>query len=201
MREDLATFMKRHENVNESNDDYLRDIVQQVAITAKQTEDASIIFGKRRALQDFLNHIRSRPSAGITDIWFKNRSSDLLEEARLHDQAQSAFNQEIKSGSITYAEWVSKLEVITKGRGELIGYIGELKSLSDQVVSYYAELDSANRADMQAAQQRAAALYALGNSLSQWSYQQQQNNYQQQILNSLNRPRTCSQYGSSITCN
>lgn len=200
MQDDLTAFMKRHENFNESSDEYLRDIVQQVAITAKQTEDASIIFGKRRALQNFLNHMGSRPNAGITDIWFKNRSSDLLEGARLHDQAQATFNQEIESGSLTYAEWISKLEVITKGRGELVGYIGELKALSDQVASYYTELDSANRADMQAAQQRAAALYALGNSLSQLSYQQQQNNYQQQILNSINRPRTCSQYGSSITC-
>lgn len=72
----------------------------------------------------------------------------------------------------------------------------KLQSLHKQAVSYYEDMQRAQIAARYRAEQQsraAQALMGMGMYLNQL-------NYQQQLLNTLNRPRTCNFIGNTMTC-
>ncbi len=85
------------------------------------------------------------------------------------------------------------LEAVAKAQGILEGTTDELTALWSQARSYYGDLQLAQEADRHLARQRAQALFAMGAYLNQL-------NYQQQMINVLNRPRTCHALGNVVTC-
>jgi hypothetical protein len=78
----------------------------------------------------------------------------------------------------------------------LSGKDSELRSLHQQALSYCLDLRQAQAQDRYLAAQRAQAAQTL---LATGAYLNQMN-YQQQLLNTLNRPRTCVASGNIVTC-
>jgi len=161
-----------------------------------QIEKAFEIAGRGEALKAFLAHVQSGPAPGMTDGWFVRQIDELKQRAQSVDQESQTFianfEQKVRQG----VHWIAEVEAIYRARGYVSGYHKELQSLYQQAAGHFGDLQRAGYADHQRAQKQAQAAQALmlfGMYLNQMQYQQQ-------LLNTLNRPRTCTSTGNSITC-
>ena len=171
-------------------------IVSRVSELAVEVREAFVIAGRGEALKAFLIHIQTNPIPGLTDVWFVQQAQDLEREARQLDskgqQFVKTFDQQLRQGP----DWITEMENLSRGLGMLSGKDSELRSLHQQALSYFLDLRQAQAQDRYRAAQRAQAaqtLLATGTYLNQM-------NYQQQLLNTLNRPRTCTVNANFVTC-
>ncbi len=152
--------------------------------------------GKGETIKAFIIHIQKRPSAGMTDVWFHNRADDIKREGEEVERITKAFFQNFDEKIHKDASWLIELEAMVKAQGMVIGKNQELESLYKQSISYYTELARSEVEDRYRAEQSMRAGQAL---LAAGAYFNNLN-YQQQLLNTVNRPRTCTVTGNSITC-
>jgi hypothetical protein len=87
-------------------------------------------------------------------------------------------------------------EALAKEQGFVRGTAMELPSLYQQAVAYYREAQAAVQAEEAADAERRQR---VAQSLADMRAYYNQLNYQQ-LLNTLNRPRTCSFFYNSMTC-
>lgn len=154
------------------------------------------IAGRGESIKAFIAHMQSYPTPGLTDIWFLRQVEDVQREARDTDAKTQAVLENIDQTVRKGADWVREVEELARAQGMVTGKIEELQSLHKQAISYYGDLYRAQAIDQYRAQQQAQAaqnLLAVGAYLNQL-------NYQQQLLNTLNRPRTCSFFANMMTC-
>jgi len=171
-------------------------IVSRVSELGLDIREAFVIAGRGEALKAFLTHIQMNPTPGLTDVWFVQQAQDLEREARQLDakgqQFVKTFDQRLREGP----DWVLEMENLAKSQGMLSGKDSELQSLHKQALSYFLDLRQAQAQDRYRAEQQARAaqtLFAMSAYLNQL-------NYQQQLLNALNRPRTCTVAANIVTC-
>lgn len=157
-----------------------------------QIRDAYKIAGRGEALKRFLSHVESRPTPGLSEVWFQEEGRSLDEDAKRVQAITGRFYTESQRINLE-PEWILNLEAVAKAQGILEGTTDELTALWSQARSYYGDLQLAQEADRRLARQRAQALFAMGAYLNQL-------NYQQQMINALMRPRTCYALGSVVTC-
>lgn len=171
-------------------------LVSRVFELSIDVRDAYEIAGRGEAIKAFIAHMQSDPTPGLSDVWFLRQAEDLQREAkRVDEKGQQffrTFDKKIREGP----EWILEVEQLARDQGLVIGKTDELQSLNKQALSYYLDQHAAQQQDQYRAEQQARAsetLLAVGAYLSQL-------NYQQQLLNTLNRPRTCTFSGNSMTC-
>ena len=152
--------------------------------------------GRWQALKAFIEHMRSRPDPGMTNGWFVRQVEELRARATSVDQETRAFADQFEEKRRLGTDWIPEVEAIFSWRGYVVGYHKELQALYRQAVGYFGDVQRAEHADYRRAQQQAQtarALLAAGMYLNQMQYQQQ-------LLNTLNRPRTCTSFGNTVTC-
>lgn len=156
-------------------------------------KDAYIIAGRGETIKAFIQHMKTHPSPGLTNVWFMQQADDFNKRAKEVDaKTQEFFTQKASLD----AEWMSELEQIAITQGIMQGIGEELQSLYEQANSYYKDIERAKIDDLYRAEQQlraAQALMNIGMYLNQL-------NYQQRLLNTLNKPQTCSFIGNTISC-
>lgn len=172
-------------------------LVNGVFQLSAMVRDAYTIAGRGEALSAFITHMETSTSPGLTDVWFLRQVEDWQKEAQQVDRRTQAFFASFDERVRRDAQWIREIEELAKAQGMLAGKGEELKSLYQQAISYWVDQQSAQAEDQyRAAQQAQAAQALLGIGLYL-----NQLDYQQQLLNTLNRPRTCTSIGNTITCN
>ena len=171
-------------------------LVSRVFELSIDVREAYEIAGRGEAIKAFLAHMQSNPTPGLSDVWFLRQAEDLQREAKRVDERTQqffrTFDQKVRQGP----DWILEIEQLARDQGLVAGKAGELQSLNKQALSYYLDQRSAQQQDQYRAEQQARAadtLLAVGAYLSQL-------NYQQQLLNTLNRPRTCTFSSNSMAC-
>ena len=157
-----------------------------------QIRDAYKTVGRGETMKRFLAHMESRPTPGLSEVWFQEEGRSLEEDAKRVQAITDRFYIESQRINLE-PKWILNLEDVAKAQGLLEGTTDELIALWSQARSYYGDLQLAQEADRRLARQRAQALFALGAYLNQL-------NYQQQMINALTRPRTCHAVGNMVTC-
>ncbi len=85
--------------------------------------------------------------------------------------------------------WYAEYEAILRERGLIDGAAKELSLLWTEVDGYSKDMAIARQIDQERRQRFARAMMAISQYV-----------YQQQMLNALNRPRTCTAIGNTVTC-
>lgn len=158
--------------------------------------EAYTIAGRGETTKAFIRHMQAHPSAGQSDLWF-SRAGDAakkeLEQASMQTiTLLASLDQKVRQGP----DWILEMEALAKVQGLAIGKIRELQSLHGQAISYYKDMDAARLEDQRITMQRQQAVQSL---LAAMAYLGQVN-FQQQLINSLSRPRTCTVVGNMVTC-
>lgn len=154
------------------------------------------IAGRGEMIKAFIIHMQTNPTPGLSDVWFLRQAEDVQKEARDVDAKTHAFLQSFDEKVRKGPDWIREAEDLARAQGLVAGKIEELQSLHKQALNYYQDINRAQaearyRTEQQA--QAAQALMAMGVYLGQL-------NYQQQLLNTLNRPRNCTFFVNMMTC-
>ena len=160
-------------------------------------QELRVIAGRGETIKAFIAHMKEKPTAGLSDVWFQQQLEFVNREAQRADRQNAEFlvalEKQSKTGFVLNEHgmptWLTALDYVAQSRGTVVGRYQELQSLYQQALKYYG--DMAQR-QIEVAQ-RAQAFAALGNMLLNMSYQQQ-------LLDTLNRPRTCTRIGHTTTC-
>lgn len=171
-------------------------IVNRVLELSVMVREAYTVAGQGETIKAFIQHMETHPTPGLTDVWFTQQIEDLNRRSQVVNQQTqeffAGFNEKIK----TSADWIMEIGQLAMAQGYVIGATNELQSLHKQAISYYEDMYRAQIEDRYRAEKRARtaqALLAIGMYINQL-------NYQQQLLNTLNKPRTCIFIGNAMTC-
>jgi hypothetical protein len=169
------------------------ELVQPVtAITAKVRE-AFVTAGRGDTLKQFIVHMQTDTTPGLTEVWFQNQSGDWQQRAQHLDRITKDFLNALDRKIAESPQWMAEAEDLAREQGFVQGISQELPSLYQQAIAYYGDVRQAEAADRERQQRFAEALAQIGRAFDNL-------NYQQQLQNSLNRPRTCSVWQNMITC-
>ncbi|MCL5062960.1 MAG: hypothetical protein M0Z70_08045 [Nitrospiraceae bacterium] len=164
-------------------------LISHVLESSIMIREAFTIAGRGEMIKAFIIFMETNPTPGLADVWFLRQTEDLRrEEQDVIAKTKSffaSFEEKIRQGP----EWVLEVEAIAKAQGMIAGKIEELQSLYKQAISYYKDMHHARIEEQRIAQ----TLMITGMYLIQL-------NYQQQLINTLNRPRTCVFVGNVMTC-
>lgn len=173
-------------------------LISQVFESAQLIREAETMQGRYDVLRVFINQMRSAPEPGVMEAWFIRYADDIQTAAKSLEASTAdylrTFDDRVRRGP---NEWISPALLLATNRGRAEGMAQELQSLYRQAVAYYQDLSRSQAEERRQAQERAragAAIAALGASIFLM------NSYQQQMINAINRPRTCSFTGNVITC-
>lgn len=209
-----ADFVEKDKAIREESKEGLGTGLMEVSDTSKRWQrfvsrvfelsvmvrDAYKIAGRGETIKAFIIHMQSNPTPGLSESWFQRQAEEIQSDAQQHDLKNQAFLARLDEKISVGPEWISELETLARDQGMIQGRAEEIQSLYKQAMNYYSDVVLAKQEDMYQAEQRRVtqqqatqALFALGTYLNQLSYQQQ-------LINALNRPRTCSVMGNLITC-
>lgn len=171
-------------------------VVSRVFELSSMIRDCFTIAGRMEVLKAFIAHMESNPTPGLSDIWFQQQAANVQNEARSVDAKTNVFLQNFNSNAQLGANWFSDVDELARAQGLTEGKIEELRSLYKQAESYYRDAAHAKSEAQYQAEQQARTAQSL---MATWGMLNQMN-YQQQMINTLNRPRTCSFFANSMTC-
>lgn len=197
-------FTKRDNFIRERSSNFLTELNkspaptwQHVAAYAIKTStdihEAFVIAGRGEMIKAYMEHIKTQPSPGLSDIWFQQRADDLKDRAIKMDRMSKEFLANIDAKISSGPEWMATMEYLSRENGLLEGKQKELESLYKQAYSYHLEKRQALVEQQEQAKRAAQALMAASLYLNQI-------NYQNQLINTLNRPRTCTVFNNMVTC-
>jgi len=172
------------------------DLVRPTLDLAARIRELHRIAGRGETLSRFIAHMQTYPTPGLTEVWFQNEAADWQQAAQRTDKTTQQFLSGFEQKVQVSADWMREIEELVTQQGIVEGTGQELDALYRQALAFYGDVGEARAQDQYAEQQRqraSAALFAMGAYMNQL-------NYQQQLLNTFNRPRTCSTLGNSITC-
>lgn len=171
---------------------YMSSVLQ----SAADVENLHKIAGRGDIISEFINYARSLPvdpSASLFQSWFISKYENLkLDDSAVHREFL-AISDSAGKDSYGGSAWVSRLFSVSEKRGKVMGSAAQLEALYGIVQSYYIDVNQIRREEAEsAARQQRAILSALA-VYNQYSYQQQ-------LINTINKPRTCTKMGNSVTC-
>ena len=175
-------------------------LVTKVSELSGMVREEFTIAGRGEMMKAFIKHMETRPSAGLSDIWFLRQVEDLRGEARDVDEKSKNFFSSFDQRMRKDAKWILEFEGLAREQGMVAGKIEELQSLHNQAASYYQDIQQAKAADRYQFEKNAEARANAAKALFAVSQYYNQLSYQQQLLNNLNRPRTCSFFANTMTC-
>lgn len=178
IKQDAAVLVRTDTSADQSSQ-ILADMVKSI-ISVSETR------GKAAVLERFMNEGAQSAQIGFMSSWLQNefRTAQAL-DLHVRDRVEAFGRAPPKDGK----QWVSELESIAVQRGMVNGAADELARLWSDLQGYARDYGVATQEDMQ----RAQAFFAFAASVQTYAYQQQ-------LLNALNRPRTCQAFGASVTC-
>lgn len=176
---EAAAVLVRIDTSADRSSQILADMVKSI-ISVSETR------GKAAVLERFMNEGAQSGQIGFMSSWLQNefRTAQAL-DLQVKDRVEAFGRAPPTDGK----QWVSELESIAVQRGMVNGGADELARLWNDLQGYARDYDVATQEDMQ----RAQAFSAFAASMQTYAYQQQ-------LLNALNRPRTCQTLGASVTC-
>jgi hypothetical protein len=169
------------------------DLVSPVMEYSLKIRDNFTIAGRGETIKRFIVHMQTDPTPGLTEVCFQTEVAELQRQAQVVDSNTQLFLASLNDRVEMSNTWILEIEQVARAQGMVVGTIQELPLLFQNAQSYYRELRQTRVEDQrQAEQQRQRMLDSLA-VLGRL-------NYQQQLFNTLNRPRTCQRVGRTVTC-
>ncbi len=156
--------------------------------------------GQLLMLTDFSTMLDSKPTMRMASLWIVDRADQLNARLRDYQARQSAFAAELQKPMPVGSDWAARNLELTFEGGRLSGEVDELLRLDREFTAYVQDVQEAQLADKERRMKAAATLRGLGLALQATGQAMQQDAYQQQVLNALNRPVTCYTSGNMTTC-
>ena len=169
------------------------DFAPQIVDIGLILRQAAVVASRRDTLRRFLDHVESRPTPGLTDVWFANEISDLRKEAQRVSERTEAFLSRTREIRLE-PQWILDLQSLMWVQGQVDGTYEELQTLYGQAISHHFDMREAGRLDSSRAERAAQAAAQVSQNLLALGMYLNQMNYQQQIINTLNRPRDMYSY-------
>jgi hypothetical protein len=169
------------------------ELVGPVMEYSLKIRDNFTIAGRGETIKRFIAHIQTDPTPGLTEVWFQTQVAELQRQAQAVDSNTQFFLTSLKDRVEMSETWILEMEQLARAQGMVVGTVQELPLLFQNAQSYYREVRQTRAEEQrQAEQQRQRMLDSLA-VLGRL-------NYQQQLFNTLNRPRTCQRVGRTVTC-
>jgi hypothetical protein len=170
-----------------------RELVGPVMEYSIKIRENFTIAGRGETIKRFIAHVQTDPTPGLTEVWFQTHVAELQRQAEAVESNTQLFLASLNDRIEMSHEWILEVEQLARAQGMVVGAVQELPLLFQNAQSYYRELRQTRAEDQrQAERQRQRMLDSLA-VLGQL-------NYQQQLFNTLNRPRTCQRVGRTVTC-
>jgi hypothetical protein len=170
-----------------------KELVGPVMGYAFKIRENFTIAGRGETIKRFIAHMQGNPTPGLTEVWFQAEVAALQRQAKAVEDNTQFFLAGLGERVELSAAWISEIEQVARAQGMVVGTVQELPLLFENAQSYYRETRQVRAEDQKTAEQRRQAmldnLAVLGRL-----------NYQQQMLDRLNRPRTCQRLGRTDTC-
>lgn len=187
------TIAARTDQVFASGSVEWASLVAPVMESAVMIREAFTIAGRGETIKRFLIHMDGNPSPGLTEMWFQTQVADLQRQVKAVDDNTQLFLGTLGDRIEMLGEWILQIEQLARAQGMVVGTVQELPLLFQNAQTYYREVRQARAEDQRLAEQQRQRML---NSLAVLG----QLNYQQQLLDTLNRPRTCQRVGRTVTC-
>jgi hypothetical protein len=169
------------------------ELVGPVMEYALKIRENFTIAGRGETIKRFVAHIQTNPTPGVTEMWFQTEVAELQRRAQTVENNTQFFLASLNDRIEMSNEWILEIEQLARAQGMVVGTVQELPLLFQNAQSYYREVRQTRAEEQrQAEQQRQRILDSLA-VLGRL-------NYQQQLSNTLNRPRTCQRVGRTVTC-
>lgn len=174
-----------------------QELVPPVAGISDKVREAYTIAGRGETLSRYITHMQADTTPGLTEVWFQNEYADWQQRAERVDRQTRDFLATIDSKIAQSSQWMDESEALAREQGFVRGTAMELPSLYQQAAADYGEAQAVVHAEQVAeSERRQRVAQALANMNAYYNQQR----YQQELLNTLNRPRTCSFFFNSMTC-
>lgn len=148
-------------------------------------------FGRYETLREFLDYLGKGPSFYMTKLWFYRQIERVESSSDANVNAAKVFINDAQQGA--KVDWADFFVNIMNQQGLIVGRKEELKILWDEYLVFANEQQAAMEEDRANNSKIALMLAVAGGAMAQYSYQQQ-------MLNTLNRPRTCFAFRNLINC-
>lgn len=148
-----------------------------------EVRDLFVIAGHAEALQSFLTHMASGPTPELTGKWFTRQGEDIEREAQELEAKGQQFAQSFDQRAREGLQWIDEMENLAKAQGMLVGRNSELSFLNFSVPGYFG-----------------VGIYDSSPIRGTYYTYLTEFSYQQQLLNTLHRPRTCTVLPNKVTC-
>lgn len=154
------------------------------AVWARATTASNEVSGRGATLANFLTHIATKPSPGLTRAWLQGQLDLMLAKQAGAQAASAAVDQLVASKTSTRRQFLIAAEAAAMKRGEVLGTSEELSLLIDNYRAYADEFAQAEARDADSSRRRAAMFGAIANSMRTqpgWT-------------------ATCNRFGTMVTC-
>lgn len=154
------------------------------AVWARATIAANEVTGRGTTLANFLTHIATKPSPGLTRAWLQGQLDLMLAKQAGAQAASAAVDQLVASKATTRRQFLIAAETAAMKRGEVLGTSEELSLLIENYRAYADEFAQAEARDADNSRRRAAMFGAIANSMRTppgWT-------------------ATCNRFGATVTC-
>ena len=168
-------------------------LVKQILESMPPIRDTWRVAGRGMILSAFIGLMKEEPTPGIANAWFQRQAEDIKKEAERVDSKTKEFSSNFDTIIRENKNWMTEGELLVQDQGILLGKMDEIEALYKQAGFYFADMQQAKAIDQQNAMAFNQALMFTSMSLNQM-------NYQQQMINTLNKPRTCTVFQNTITC-
>lgn len=172
------------------------DISSSVFQSSAEIRQLYKIAGRGTMISEFLDFtygLGANPPASLFDAWFIEKNEALKDDYSRLDldiqNFQNSFDKKVREN----ADWITEIEALSRTAGTLEGKQAQLLALHQQTISYFREFSSVQQQQQEAAFRQSQALLGAAAVIGNL-------NYQQQLINTLNRPRTCTHFGNTFSC-
>lgn len=119
----------------------------------------SELLGRGAFLYEFREHMKTKPSAAVSEAWMQERVSALKTLSIAADDYEAQVRAMQPGKNVSFVDWVGALEKLVMMRGDLNGRVQEMTLVDQNLDSYYA-------AKRQADARRRDFLRAFGQALA-----------------------------------
>ena len=139
-----------------NNSDFGSSEITAALTAARQLSE---LIGKGTFLYEFREHMKTKPSAYVSEAWMQERASELKTRSIAADDYEGQVRTMQPGKNISFVNWVGAMERLVMMRGELNGRIQEMTLVDQNLGSFY-------KAKRQADEKRRDFLRAFGQALA-----------------------------------
>ena len=129
--------------------------------------EAAKLSGRGRLLYEFLEHLKTKPSPQLSQMWLQGKTDDLQSKAKEVDVLDARVRSMKRETTDERDSWIGELERLVMLRGDIEGMTSELQLLDQNLSAYFNALGQEQVED----ERRRRAWAAFGAALTQQSQQ------------------------------